>query len=195
MSLCSPLCLHSISRSVHFFFSSYSFNHSVYYCYHVPKNCLERNERKKFYSDVNSLQLSLPRSEGCQTSLMRQILQKSINSHSLMFNIWESRHDRVLIAGNSTKHLIKISRSRLVSSSTKIDNLLSFASLFSFVCECFGWRSGDLWIEFYLYNSDAGVRTASRNFRIYFVKFYLLYEILNANVLFLLRSIFLLERK
>lgn len=61
-----------------------------------------------------------------------------------MFNMRESRHDRVMIAGNSTKHLIKISQSRLVSSSTKIDNLLSFASLFSFVCECFGWKSGDL---------------------------------------------------
>lgn len=110
---------------------------------------VSREMREKLlFIDVNSLQLGLPRSEGCQTFSMRQILQKSINSHSLMFNMRESRHDRVMIVGNSTKHLIKISQSRLVSSSTKIDNLLSFASLFSFVCECFGWRSGDLWIDF-----------------------------------------------
>lgn len=49
MSLCSPLCLRSISRSVRtfHFFSLSSFNRSVYYCYHVLKNCLE-NESKDF---------------------------------------------------------------------------------------------------------------------------------------------------
>lgn len=47
MSLCSPLRLHSISRSACIFFSSFpSFSHSVYYCYHVHENCLEKWKQK-----------------------------------------------------------------------------------------------------------------------------------------------------
>lgn len=50
MSLCSPLCLHSISCSARIFlvfFSFFSFNRSVYYCYHVRRNRLGWNEMKE----------------------------------------------------------------------------------------------------------------------------------------------------
>lgn len=54
MSLCSPLCLHSISRSARIssrFFSP-PFDRSVYYCYHVRRNRLGWNEMNAKSADI-----------------------------------------------------------------------------------------------------------------------------------------------